>query len=43
MASVASDWRDNPATQIIWGAKYMKDRYGSPCGAKSHWQSAGNY
>ncbi|SDU96757.1 Transglycosylase SLT domain-containing protein [Microlunatus sagamiharensis] len=43
MASVASDWRDNPATQIIWGAKYMKDRYGSPCAAKSHWQSAGNY
>jgi hypothetical protein len=43
MASVASDWRDNPATQIIWGAKYMKDRYGSPCGAKSHWESAGNY
>ena len=43
MASVASDWRDNPATQIIWGATYMKDRYGSPCGAKSHWESAGNY
>jgi hypothetical protein len=43
MASVASDWRDNPATQIIWGAQYMKSRYGSPCGAKSHWQSAGNY
>ena len=43
MASVASDWRDNPATQIIWGAKYMKERYGSPCGAKSHWESAGNY
>ena len=43
MASVASDWRDNPATQIIWGAKYMKDRYGSPCAAKSYWQRAGNY
>ena len=43
MASVASDWRDNPATQIIWGAQYMKSRYGSPCDAKSHWQSAGNY
>ncbi|SEQ96097.1 aggregation-promoting factor C-terminal-like domain-containing protein [Microlunatus flavus] len=43
MASVASDWRDNPATQIIWGAQYMKSRYGSPCGAKSHWESAGNY
>ena len=43
MASVAPDWRDNPATQIIWGAQYMKSRYGSPCGAQSHWQSAGNY
>jgi len=43
MASVAPDWRDNPATQIIWGAGYMKSRYGSPCAAKSHWESAGNY
>jgi hypothetical protein len=33
MATVASDWRTNPATQIIWGINYMKDRYGSPCGA----------
>src|SRR4029434_1174822 len=33
MASVGSDWRSNPATQIIWGAKYMEDRYGSPCAA----------
>ncbi|WP_091182998.1 aggregation-promoting factor C-terminal-like domain-containing protein [Microlunatus flavus] len=43
MASVAADWRDNPATQIIWGVSYMKSRYGSPCDAKSHWESAGNY
>ena len=43
MASVAPDWRDNPATQIIWGAQYMKQRYGSPCEAKTHWESAGNY
>ncbi|GAB2568719.1 aggregation-promoting factor C-terminal-like domain-containing protein [Microlunatus antarcticus] len=43
MASVAPDWRDNPATQIVWGAQYMKSRYGSPCDAKSHWESAGNY
>ena len=33
MASVGSDWRTNPATQIIWGIGYMKDRYGSPCAA----------
>lgn len=43
MASVASDWRTNPATQIIWGAKYMKDRYGSPCAAQGYWRSHGNY
>ena len=33
MASEGGDWRTNPATQIIWGIKYMKNRYGSPCGA----------
>jgi hypothetical protein len=33
MATIASDWRTNPATQIIWGIEYMKDRYGSPCAA----------
>lgn len=33
MATVAPDWRTNPATQIIWAVGYMKDRYGSPCGA----------
>jgi hypothetical protein len=35
MASEGSDWRTNPATQIIWAIKYMKDRYGSPCEAWS--------
>jgi hypothetical protein len=43
MATVASDWRTNPATQIIWGAKYMKDRYGSPCAAKSFWLGNHHY
>jgi hypothetical protein len=33
MASAGSDWRTNPATQIIWGVNYMKGRYGSPCRA----------
>ena len=42
-ASVAPDWRDNPATQIIWAAGYMKDRYDSPCGAKSFWESNNYY
>jgi hypothetical protein len=33
MASVGSDWRTNPATQIIWAVGYMDDRYGSICEA----------
>ncbi|MEV7625182.1 transglycosylase SLT domain-containing protein [Actinoplanes sp. NPDC089786] len=43
MGSIASDWRTNPATQIKWGLGYVKKRYKSPCGAWSHFQSAGNY
>jgi Transglycosylase SLT domain len=43
MASEGSDWRTNPATQIIWGIKYMKDRYGSPCGAWGFKSSNGWY
>lgn len=39
MASVGADWRTNPATQIKWGLKYMNERYGSPCGAWSFWQT----
>ena len=43
MASEGSDWRTNPATQIIWGINYMKDRYGSPCGAWGFKSSNGWY
>lgn len=43
MASAGSDWRTNPATQIIWGIDYMKDRYGSPCSAKGFKASHGWY
>jgi hypothetical protein len=43
MGSVAADWKTNPATQIKWGLGYIKGRYKSPCGAWSHWQSAGSY
>ncbi len=39
MASVASDWRTNPVTQIRWGLKYIKSSYGTPCGAWDSWQS----
>jgi hypothetical protein len=43
MATVASDWRTNPVTQITWGLIYIKDVYGSPCGAWSHSQATGWY
>jgi hypothetical protein len=43
MASEGSDWRTNPATQIIWGIKYMEDRYGSPCAAWSFKAANGWY
>jgi transglycosylase-like protein with SLT domain len=39
MATVGSDWQNNPATQIIWGVEYMDKRYGSPCAAWSFWQA----
>lgn len=43
MATVAGDWRTNPATQITWGMNYIAGRYGTPCGAWSHSQSVGWY
>ena len=43
MASVASDWRTNPATQIRWGLSYIKGRYGSPSAAWAYWQAHGWY
>jgi len=43
MASVASDWRTNPVTQIKWGLEYIKASYGSPCGAWGFKQGHGWY
>jgi hypothetical protein len=43
MASVAADWRTNPATQIKWGLGYIKDRYGTPSAAWAFWQANGWY
>jgi hypothetical protein len=40
MASIASDWQTNPATQIKWGLSYIKSTYGTPCAA---WQNEVNY
>lgn len=39
MASAGPDWKTNPITQMKWGMTYIKDSYGSPCGAKSFWDS----
>jgi hypothetical protein len=39
MATVASDWRTNPVTQIKWGLDYIKRSYGSPCNALDFWNS----
>jgi hypothetical protein len=43
MASIASDWESNPATQIKWGLGYIEGRYSTPCGAWSHSESTGWY
>jgi hypothetical protein len=43
MASAGPDWKSDPATQIKWGLGYIKDTYGSPCGAESHEQADGWY
>ncbi len=39
MATYGADWQTNPTTQLEWGLSYIRDSYGSPCGAWSFWQS----
>ena len=39
MASAGADWKTNPITQMEWGLDYIKTSYGSPCEAKSFWDS----
>ena len=39
MASAGPDWKTNPETQIRWGLDYIKQSYGSPCGAMNFWNS----
>jgi hypothetical protein len=43
MASAGADWQTNPVTQIKWGLGYIRDSYGSPCGAWGFKQSHGWY
>jgi len=35
MATIGPDWKSNPKTQVRWGIKYIKSRYGTPCRALS--------
>lgn len=43
MASAGDDWKTNPTTQITWGLGYIKNRYGTPCGAWGHSELKGWY
>jgi soluble lytic murein transglycosylase-like protein len=43
MATEGPDYMTNPETQIRWGVKYIKGRYGSPCGAVAHSDKLGWY
>jgi len=43
MASIAADWKTNPATQIKWGLGYIKGKYKTPCGAWTHWENNHSY
>ncbi|ADG88910.1 hypothetical protein TBS_12000 [Thermobispora bispora] len=39
MRSAGPDWRSNPRTQIRWGLRYIKERYGTPCAAWDHFRA----
>jgi hypothetical protein len=32
-------WQSSPSTQINWGLKYIKNRYGTPCRALTFWNN----
>jgi hypothetical protein len=43
MATAGPDWQTSATTQIKWGLGYIKDRYGTPCGAWGFWEGHGWY
>ena len=43
MSSAGRHWRTCARTQILWGLRYIKDRYGSPRAAWSHELATGWY
>lgn len=42
-SKMGSGWRTSAYVQIRWGLRYIKGRFGSPCGALSHRLSNGYY
>ena len=43
MSAYGGDWESNPTTQIQWGLAYIRDSYGTPCGAWSEFRAQGWY
>ena len=43
MASAGANWRTDAATQIKWGLGYIKETYGTPCGAWQYLKGHGSY
>lgn len=43
MRTAGKDWRTNPITQVKWGIKYIKARYGTACKALQHAYDIGWY
>jgi hypothetical protein len=43
MSSAGSNWEGSAYTQIKWGLGYIRDAYGSPCGAWAHEEDDGWY
>ena len=43
MANAGPNWQTDPTTQIKWGLGYIKDTYGTPCGAWDHEVADGWY
>ena len=39
MAAYGADWETNPVPQIKWGLNYIENRYKTPCGAWSFFQT----
>jgi uncharacterized protein YabE (DUF348 family) len=42
-SKMGEGWQEDPVVQIRWGLNYIKDRYGTPQGAYTHWQTKNWY